>query len=243
MTLRTLIIDDEPIALEKLRTYVSKVPFLELAAACSGSVMAMEFLAANEVDLIFTDINMPDLSGIDFIKSLHSAPMVIFTTAYDNYAVDSYKLSAVDYLLKPFGFDDFRQAAAKALALHSLKSRQPASESKSETSLFIKTDYRYVRVATDNILYVKGYGEYLQIYLADNPSPLVTLSSFAAIREKLPAHFLQVHRSYIVNMQLIDRVERARIVFEPDTYIPIGDSYKNEFADYLTRFSIGRPGK
>lgn len=245
MKLRTLIIDDEPIALEKLRTYVGKMPFLQLSEACSGGLEAMEYLSANDVDLIITDINMPDLSGMDFVKSLTSDPMVIFITAYQDYAVDSYRLSAVDYLLKPYGFADFQRAVSKAMTLYRLRHQDtppPAPESREEGSIFVKTDYRYVRVMTGDILYIKGYGEYLQIYLANADTPLTTLSSFAAIRGKLPGGFLQVHRSYIVNMDRIGHVERARIVIG-DTYIPIGDSYKAEFTDFLGRRSVGKSGK
>ncbi len=246
MTLRTLIIDDEPIALEKLRAYVGKIPFLRLAEACAGGLEAMEYLSANDVDLIITDINMPDLSGMDFAKSLTGGAMVIFTTAYQEYAVDSYRLSAVDYLLKPYGFADFQRAVSKAMALHRLRHPEgtaPTPDAPGQESIFVKTDYRFVRVLTGDILYIKGYGEYLQIYLADTQTPLTTLSSFAAIRGKLPAHFLQVHRSYIVNMDRIGHVERGRIVIGRDTYIPVGDSYKAEFSDYLGRHSVGRGGK
>ena len=201
MKLRTLIIDDEPIALEKLRNYIRKTPFLELAGECRSGLEALEFLNGAEVDLIVTDINMPDLNGLDFIRALPSPPPVIFTTAYADYAVDSYKVSAIDYLLKPYDYAAFHRAATKArdrLAGPAAPASLPAPR-----SIFLKVDYRHVRVNLDEIVYIKGFGEYLQVFLANRESPLTTLSSFAAIMERLPADFIQVHRSFIVNINRV----------------------------------------
>lgn len=235
MKLRTLIVDDEPIALEKLQSYVGKTPMLTLRGTCSNGIDAMNFLMENEVDLIITDINMPDLNGMDMMKSMSNSPMVIFTTAYDRYAVESYKLSAVDYLLKPYGYSDFLQAINKALSRF--------SPQKDDTSLFVKVDYRYVRIPLESIRYIKGYGEYLQIYVGDNSSPLLTLSSFAAIKCHLTENFLQVHRSYIVNMDAIEVIERNRIYIDKETIIPVGDSYKTLFQSYINSHSVGTGGK
>lgn len=241
MKLRTLIIDDEPIALEKLRKYVGKIPFLELVGACESALDASAFLADNPVELIFTDINMPDLSGMDFIASLPTAPMVVFITAYAQYAVDSYRLSAVDYLLKPYGFAEFQRAANKALENYSVKSAQQsaAGQQSQNDSLFVKVDYRYVRVSLASVRYIKGYGEYLQIFTAESSAPLLTLSSFADIKERLTDNFLQVHRSYIVNMDQVESISRGRIIMDADTYIPVGDSFKNALQTYLLDHSIG----
>lgn len=252
MALRTLIIDDEPIALEKLKKYVDKVPFLELAAACENGFDAIDCISSSEggIDLIITDINMPDLNGMEFVKSLKEAPMVIFTTAYAQYAVDSYKVSAVDYLLKPYGFADFHQAVSKAWELYEARARQAAAGEiavqpggGTPSSLFIKVDYRYVRVALSDIRYIKGYGEYLQVYVVGKNSPLLTLSSFASIREKLSDSFLQVHRSFIVNMDHVEQIERGRVVMDADTYIPVGDSYRPAFQQFLASRSVGKAGK
>lgn len=241
MKIRTLIIDDEPIALEKLRSYVEKTPQLELVAACESAFEAMGLLAREKTDLIISDINMPDLNGLDFVKTLADPPMVIFITAYTDYAVDSYRVSAIDYLLKPYGYVEFSRAVNKAVEIHSLRfgaDRQAdkvrdRERSDDGDSIFVKVDYRYIRVSLADIRYIKGYGEYLQIYLEGEKNPVVTLSSFAAIKGKLPDSFLQVHRSYIVNMNRVDRIERGRIVFDPDCYIPVGDSYKAKFQSYL----------
>ena len=242
MKLKTLIIDDEPIALEKLRSYVDKTPFMELASACSSGFEAIEYLATADIDLVITDINMPDLNGMDFIKSLSDPPMVIFTTAYDHYAVDSYRVSAVDYLLKPYSYVDFSRAAQKALDIRISKNSSAQSDSPSD-SIFIKVDYRYIRVNLADIRFIRGYGEYLRIFVDKQKNPLVTLSSFAAIKNRLSENFLQVHRSFIVNMDHVQVIERNRIIMDEENYIPVGDSYKDAFQQYLTNHSIGKTQK
>ncbi len=242
MALKTLIIDDEPIALDKLKKYVELTPQLTLSAACTDAFEAIRHLDSNDVDLIVTDINMPGLNGLDFIRSLRHQPLVIFTTAYSQYAVESYKVAAVDYLLKPYGFVEFSAAVAKAAEQHQLRNSGQAGASAPD-SLFIKTDYRYVRVSLADIRYIKGYGEYLQIFIKDNQTPLMTLSSFAAIKESLTDNFLQIHRSYIVNMNHAAHIERARIVMDADTYIPVGDSYKAVLQNYLASRTVGKTGK
>lgn len=241
MKLRTVIIDDEPIALEKLRSYVGKIPFLELVASHSGAVEAAATLAAEPVDLIFTDISMPDLDGMEFIRALASPPMVVFTTAHAGYAAESYRLSAVDYLLKPYSLADFTRAANKALEVAVSRNRAAAAPTPSgaDDSLFVKVDSRYLRVRLADIRYIKGYGEYLQIFVDGHPNPLVTLSSFAAIRDRLTPDFLQIHRSYLVNMNRVDRIERSRVVMDPDTWLPVGDSYKADLQAYLARCAVG----
>lgn len=246
MKLRTLIIDDEPIALEKLRSYAAKVPFIELVGVCRNGIEATDLISREAVDVVFTDINMPDMSGLDLIASLATPPLVVFITAYAEYAVDSYKLSAVDYLLKPYGFADFQRAANKVLAQFNLLSAKPSqsdNDEKTDTSIFVKVDYSYVRVDLTDIRYIKGYGEYLQIYTRDGARPLLTLSSFSSIREKLPPGFLQVHRSYVVNMNAIESISKNRIIMDADTFIPIGDSYKEAFQAYLSTHSIGSAPK
>lgn len=245
MKIKTLIIDDEPIALEKLRSYVSKVPFLELVGECQSALEAVEVLSATEIDVIFTDINMPDLDGMGFISSLPHPPMVVFCTAYSEYAVESYRLSAVGYLLKPYGFPDFQRVANRVLDIHRMRTGASAAAGAAhgDESIFVKVDYRYLRVSLPDIVYIKGYGEYLQIFLNGNPSPLLTLSSFAAIKEKLPGEFVQIHRSYIVNMNRVQRIEKSRVIIDEDTYLPVGDSYKNDFLQYVARHAVGNASR
>ncbi len=200
MKIKTLIIDDEPIALEKLRNYVVKVPFLELVGECQSAMGAIELLTVKDIDVVFTDINMPDLNGMDLASSLSNPPMIVFITAYAQYAADSYKLDAVDYLLKPYGFADFQRSANKVLETFKARNHagKPAESTVNNESIFIKVDYRFVRVSLSDIRYIKGYGEYLQIYLDRTNSPLLTLSSFAGIMERLNGNFLQVHRSLCI---------------------------------------------
>ncbi|MCM1336123.1 MAG: LytTR family DNA-binding domain-containing protein [Candidatus Amulumruptor caecigallinarius] len=243
MKLNTLIIDDEPIALEKLRSYVAKVPFLELRGACRNGIEASAVIAEGGIDLIFTDINMPDMSGLELLDTLRAAPLVVFITAYTDYAVESYRYSAVDYLLKPYGFAEFQRAANKALERHSLCIQQsptvPSAHSgEGEGSIFVKADRRYVRVPLADILYIKGCGEYLRIYIAGEGSPLLTLSSFGAIKERLSEVFVQVHRSYIVNMERVRSIGKGRVVMDADTEVPVGESYRQSVMDYLSLHSL-----
>lgn len=235
MSIRTLIIDDEPIALEKLKSYTEQIPALYLEKECSDGLEALNYLNEHDVDLIITDINMPDLNGVDLIKSLKGSPFVIFITAYSEFAVDSYSVSAVDYLLKPYSFVDFSRAVNKVVERFQAKKKGGMEY---RDSLFVKVDHRLMRVEIPSIRYIKGYGEYLQIFIEDKSHPIVTLSSFASIKEKLPDNFIQVHRSYIVNANHIEVVDRKRIVMDKDTEIPVGDSYKNMLQDYLSRFGI-----
>lgn len=243
MKIRTVIIDDEPIALAKLKNYVEKTPFLELVGEYPSAVNAMEILAEGNVDAVFTDINMPDMDGLQFIGTLSNPPIVVFITAYSQYAVESYRLSAIDYLLKPYGFSDCQRASNKVLKAYNARIPQVQMQSldnsdrKFAESIFIKVDYRYIRVNLTDILYIKGYGEYLQIYIDGESQPLLTLSSFAAIMELLPENFLQIHRSYIVNMNRIDQVEKARVIIGQER-LPVSDSFKRSFQEYLASHSL-----
>lgn len=244
MKIKTVIIDDEPIALEKLKKYVLRMPVLELVGSFGNSVDAMKYIYDIEVHLIITDINMPDLNGIDLVKSCNKKPMVIFTTAYPEYAIDGYKVSAVDYLLKPYGFSEFGQAVNKVAEIIEKTNLQTTmKDSVSEDFLFVKVDHRFIRVDLSEIVYIKGYGEYLQIFIANQSNPILTLSSFAAIMERLDDNFLQVHRSYVVNMSKITLVDKNRIKMTENIEIPIGDVYKNDLHSYLMIHSIGKNTK
>lgn len=237
MNLRTLVIDDEPITLEKLRSYVEKTPFLTLSAAFDNPLDALDFLASNTVDLIFTDIDMPDLNGMDFVKNIADPPAVVFTTAYEQYAVDSYSVRAVDYLLKPYSLADFTRAANRALEARKLRAEAAPITPR---SLFIKTDTRHVRVNLDDIIYIKGYGEYLQLYIRERTTPLLTLSSFNVMKQYLTPNFLQVHRSFIVNMDCAEMIERNHIITSDKASIPVSDSFKPAFQEYLSAHVVGK---
>ena len=235
-----MAIDDEPLALQQIVTYINKVPFLELAAQCQSALEARQFLEQDTVDAIFCDINMPDLNGMDFIKSLVTPPMVVFTTAYAEYAVEGFKVNAVDYLLKPFGLQDF-QRAANRLKERSLPPTPPQKEEDtSDDTIFLKTEYRIVKVSISNIRYIEGMSEYLKVHVEGENKPIITLLSMKKIEERLPDYFMRIHRSYIVNLKMIQEVNKNRIIMDKETFLPIGDMYKDTFQHYLDTKFLGK---
>jgi len=242
--IRVLAIDDEPLALRQLVTYISKVPFLELAGECRSALEAKEVMEHDVVDAIFCDINMPDLSGMDFVRQLAAPPLIVFTTAYSEYAVEGYKVNAVDYLLKPFGMNDFLRAAMKVQEQYNLRHQntpqQQSSPVQADGTIFVKTDYRVVRIAISDIRYIEGMSEYLKIHL-EGQKPVITLLSMKKLEDYLPStQFMRIHRSYIVNLQKIQEVNKNRVILDADTYLPLGDLYKEQFNDYLTRNFLGK---
>ena len=236
MQIRCIAIDDEPMALEKLEAYIGKVPFLKLVALCESPFEAMPLLTEQQVDVMFIDINMPDLNGMDFIASLPVSPLIVFTTAYAEYAVASYQYSAVDYLLKPFDFATFQRAANKLYK--QLFTVTPTATNDSNT-IYIKVDYRYVNIKIADIIYAKGMSEYVQLFVAGS-KPLMAHITMKQLKERLPSCFLQVHRSYIVNMHKVREIERMRIVINDETRIPISENYKKDFMDYMNLHLISR---
>ena len=238
--IRCMDIDDEPLALQQIVTYINKVPFLELAAQCQSALEARQFLEQDTVDAIFCDINMPDLNGMDFIKSLVTPPMVVFTTAYAEYAVEGFKVNAVDYLLKPFGLQDF-QRAANRLKERSLPPTPPQKEEDTcDDTIFLKTEYRIVKVSISNIRYIEGMSEYLKVHVEGESKPIITLLSMKKIEERLPDYFMRIHRSYIVNLKMIQEVNKNRIIMDKETFLPIGDMYKDTFQHYLDTKFLGK---
>lgn len=232
--MKCIVVDDEPLALDLLESYVRKTPFLELAGKYSSAVQAMKELANQQVDLIFLDIQMPELNGLEFSRMLPPETCIIFTTAFDQYAIDGYKVNALDYLLKPISYPDFLQAANKALHQHELMHRTPQDEI---DSIFVKSEYKLVQIELRKILYVEGLKDYIKIYEEDNPKPVLSLMSMKAMEDLLPpSQFMRVHRSYIVRKDKIRVIDRGRIVFGK-TYIPISDSYKQVFQEYLEKRS------
>jgi len=237
MNIRCLAIDDEPLALQQIVTYISKVPFLELAAQCHSAVEAREFLQTDTVDAIFCDINMPDLNGMDFVKLLAAPPLIVFTTAYSEYAVEGFRVNAVDYLLKPFGMQEFQRAANRLKERIESTSSTSAPAAPQNDTLFLKTDYRIVKVTISDITYVEAMSEYLKVYLDGESKPIITLLSMKKIEENLPNYFMRIHRSYIINLNKIQEVNKNRIFMDKDTALPIGDLYKEALQNYLsTRF-------
>lgn len=242
--IKVLAIDDEPLALQQLVTYINKVPFLELAGQCHSALEAQKLMEEEMVDAIFCDINMPDLSGMDFVRQLAAPPFIVFTTAYSEYAVEGYKVNAVDYLLKPFGMNDFLRAALKVQEQYNLRHQETPQKQSSPVqangTIFVKTDYRVVRIAISDIRYIEGMSEYLKIHL-DNQKPIITLLSMKKMEDYLPPTlFMRIHRSYIVNLQKIQEVNKNRVILDADTYLPIGDLYKDRFNEYLEQKFLGK---
>lgn len=242
--IRCMAIDDEPLALQQIAAYIGKVPFLELAAQCQSAIEAKQFLEQDTVDAIFCDINMPDLNGMDFVKSLTVPPLIVFTTAYAEYAVEGFKVNAVDYLLKPFGMQDFQRAALRLqerLAPSPVQSTTPtAPTSLPDDTIFLKTEYRIIKVSISDIRYVEAMSEYLKVYLESEPKPIVTLLSMKKMEEHLPDYFMRIHRSYIINLTKIQEVNKNRVIMDSDTYLPIGDMYKEAFQAYLDTKFLGK---
>jgi len=237
MKIRAIAIDDEPLALRQLAGYINKTPFLELTGEYNSAIEALEPIRSGAADLLFVDIQMPDLSGMDLVKSLKVKPMIIFTTAFSQYAVEGFRVDAVDYLLKPISYVDFLMAAQKALSRWEAKDKVKEDAEKPEAGdeyLFIKSAYRMVRIDFKDIRYIEGMREYVRVHLIHD-KPVMTLMSMKSLEEVLPAErFMRVHRSFIVNLSEVKIVERGRIVFDKE-YIPVGEQYKERFQQFLMR--------
>ena len=237
-TIKCLVVDDEPFALQQLASYVSKVPFLKLVDQCLSADAARKVIDSENVDAMFVDINMPDLNGLDFVRSLAAPPLVVFTTAYSEHAIDGFRLDAVDYLLKPFGMDEFNHAALKLKRQFELE-RRVSVQNLLDDTIFFKTEHKVVKVHMHDIRYVEGMSEYLKIYV-EGQRPIVVLLSMKRIEERLPAvKFMRIHRSYIVNLQKIQEVNKNRVILDNDTFLPIGDSYRDKFVGYLNAKVLG----
>lgn len=275
--IKCIAIDDEPLALRQICSYIGRTPELELAATFTDAISAQGFLAGKNVDLIFADINMPDLNGLDFVRSLEQRAFVIFTTAYSEHAVEGFRLDATDYLLKPFSFDEFSRAVAKVRSLYELlqlarhragasKKEAPAkataltatsatspatppatasspAEPKAEAEavpenseyISVKADYKTSLVRIADIIYIESEGEYVRLHLCDG-STLMTLFRLKNMEAALPADsFMQVHRSFVVNLKFITGYARGRIYLTDGEYIPIGDKYRTAFQQYIER--------
>lgn len=239
--IKCLIIDDEPLALKQLEGYISQVPYLELVGACSSAKEAFDVLKSKKCDVIFTDISMPDMSGLEFIKTLENPPMIVFTTAYSEHALDGYKLNALDYLLKPFGFDEFERVAEKVKNHYELISGAHAvvQVENDDDSLYLKADYKLVRVSISGITRVEAMSEYLKVFSDAMPRPLVVLMSMRRMEERLSKHsFLRVHRSNIVNLKRIKEVSKSRLVLDNGDEVSIGESYWDQLNDYISKRSL-----
>ena len=230
-----IAIDDEPLALRQMEKYIGNTPSLSLAATFESAIDAMTYLESHNVDLMFVDINMPDLNGMDFVKSLVHRPQVIFTTAYSEYAVEGFKVDALDYLLKPIGYPDFLKAANKAISFFSPQKEFRIAPQKEDGFLLIKSGYKIVRINHSEIKYIEGMREYLRFHLIDGRT-VMSLLSMKKMEDQLPEdEFMRVHRSYMVRLDQIKTIERNRIVFDGEVYIPVSNRYSAAFQAFLKK--------
>lgn len=257
--IRTLVVDDEPLAQDLVAAYVRQVPFLTYVGSCSSAIEAMTKIDEGGVDLVFLDIQMPGLSGLSMAKALSGPdiPKIVFTTAYGEYALDGFKLDALDYLLKPFDFDEFMRVANKAKRLFDLESKAMGGTSTSVATeecnvnaaicgsqaeegsfFFVKSEYKLVKIEIDKILYVEGLKDYVKIYLVGAPKPVLTLTTLKQMEARLAnSHFIRLHRSFIVNVKMISGVERSG-VFVGNVRIPVGDGYKQKLQALLDKLTL-----
>ena len=254
MMLTCIAVDDEPLALGLVCAFIEKTPFLQLAGRYSSAVEALQGLHQQAVDVLFLDIQMPDLTGIELARVLErvpTKPRIIFTTAYNQFALEGYRVDALDYLLKPFNYEEFLRAAEKAKTYVELLNRattipilpsEPARVAAGEDALFLKVEYQLVRVPYGDILYIEGLKDYVKVYRrgereAAPPKPLLSLTSLKALEEKLPSgRFMRVHRSFIVSLDKIGAVTRNAIQIGAVT-IPVSDQYKEQFTEFLSRWT------
>jgi len=240
---RCVAVDDEPLALRQIKEYIARTTSLELVAACRSASQARDVLDREDADLLFVDIDMPDQNGLDFVGSLDGFRFVIFTTAYSEFAIDGFKLNAIDYLLKPFGYDEFLKAVEKAVSLKELIERsRSADEARQEEAavedrefLSVRADYRTMLVRISDIVYLESVGEYVRLHIAGS-SPIVTLFRLKNMETTLPADsFMRVHRSYIVNLRRITGYAKGRIYFDGEEYVPLGEKYREQFLKYIDK--------
>jgi DNA-binding LytR/AlgR family response regulator len=230
-----IAIDDEPLALQLVAGYIEKTPGLKLSGKFDNPLDAADFLNENSIDLIFVDIQMPDLSGLEFTRLLVKGPKIIFTTAYEKYALEGYKLEIVDYLLKPFSYEEFLSSVRKAQHLIRLEQKARVNVDSNNKFLFLKSGYKIRRINFNEILFIEGLKDYAKIYTQNNAKPVLSLTTLKLLESKLPAgKFMRVHRSFIVNLDKIETIDRSRIVFGK-TYIPVSGQYKEKFQQYLDR--------
>jgi DNA-binding LytR/AlgR family response regulator len=242
--MKCIIIDDEPLAQQIIEDYIKMIPFLHLEKKCNSVFEALNIIQKTRIDLIFLDIHLPNVSGIEFISSLENRPMFIFTTAYSEHALEAFELSAVDYLLKPISFPRFLKAANKAHNLYVSSHSQDHVEAvdvieSDQEYVLVKADYRSVKIELSQILYIEGLKDYVKIYLQNEEKPVITLNSLKRMSENLPAEkFLRVHKSFIINTNKIKSVTKNRIIIH-DRWIPVGESYKSDFQNsVINKFAL-----
>ena len=241
MILNCIAVDDEPLALGLICSFIEQTPFLNLAGKFASGVIALEFLHDNKIDVIFLDIQMPDLTGIQMARLLENQtgikPRVVFTTAFNNYAIEGYKVDALDYLLKPFDYEEFLKAANKARAYTELVHQEPPVPIAAEEEyIFLKVEYQLLRISIKDIIYIEGLKDYAKIHLSSDPKPVLSLITLKSLEEKLPARrFMRVHRSFIITLDKIESITK-NTVHIGGIMIAVGDQYKDTFNLHLRKW-------
>jgi two-component system, LytTR family, response regulator LytT len=236
--IKCLIVDDEPLALSLLEKYVTQTPFLQLEGKCTHAIQALDFINTNQVDLLFLDIQMPDLTGIELGRILKNGPKIIFTTAFEQYALEGFKVNALDYLLKPINYEEFLSAASKAKEWFNVKSTQPSHTEEDIEYIFVKSDYKLVKIILKDVLYFEGLKDYVKIYLEDQPKPVLSLITLKSLESQLPqSRFMRIHRSFIIHLDKIRTVEKGQIMIN-QTLIPLSEQHKTRFNKYLESKSV-----
>jgi two-component system response regulator LytT len=242
MTINCIAVDDEPLALGLVCAFIEQTPFLKLVGKFSSAVEALKAVHQQKIDVIFLDIQMPDLNGLELARVLDHGnkadkPRIIFTTAYNQFAIEGYKVDALDYLLKPFNYEEFLKAAHKALAYAELTNRTVIAEEEQDNDyLFLKVEYQLVRIALDNIIYIESLKDYVKVWLKDSEKAILSLTSLKALEEKLPAkRFMRIHRSFIVSLNKINSITRNSVHIGKIN-ITVGDQYKDAFAEFISKW-------
>lgn len=238
--LKCIVVDDEPLALKLIENFASQTPFIELVATCDNALDVIKLLKTVQADLLFLDINMPQFSGMELARWIQqqpqqSLPRIVFTTAYNHYAIEGYKVNAVDYLLKPFGYEDFLRAATKALQLTESSSRQPVAQEEDD-AIFVKVEYQWIKVYYDDILFIEGLKDYVKFHLASQEKTILSLVSLKALEERLPpAMFMRVHRSFIVSLKKISSITKNSLIINQKE-ITIGEQYRETFKNMVEKW-------
>lgn len=236
MKISCLIVDDEPLAIHLLNRYISQTAFLQCEAKCSSAIEAMEILNHTKVDLIFMDIQMPELNGMEFSRTLSKDIRIIFTTAFDDYALEGFKVNALDYLLKPFNYEEFLIAANKAKEWYELvQSKQLAVTEEEHNFIFVKSEYKQVKIDLSEVLYFEGLKDYVKIWLKGVSKAILTIMSLKSLENQLPASkFMRVHRSFIIALDKIQVVERGQVIMQNSIHVKIADQYKEKFQSFVS---------
>tara|TARA_R110002111_G_scaffold247098_4_gene309947 strand:+ start:595 stop:1326 length:732 start_codon:yes stop_codon:yes gene_type:complete len=238
--MKCVIIDDEPLAVDIIESYILKIGELEIVAKCNNPFEAITVLNENHIDLVFLDIEMPNLTGIDLVQAIENMPQFIFTTAYPKYALDGFNLNATDYLVKPIAFHRFLKAIARAKEKHELEHNithnvlsTPLETHIKDDYIFVKSDYKLIKIELKDLMYIEGLKDYVKFYTVNSEKPILSLMSMKSLEKELSnKNFMRVHRSFIVNLKKIVTIERNRIVFGKK-YIPVSEKYKENFQKFI----------